>query len=86
MMALLAWRRHLRAGQDAFTSSKDVHTHGTTSPFPTADPRVAVYLTDHLAAALLENRQANSVIFPEVRDQRWWLRGAYVQGKVHIRK
>ena len=37
------------------------YTHGTTSRFPTADPRVAVYLTGHLTAALLEKRRANSV-------------------------
>ena len=33
------------------------YTHGTTSPFPTADPRVS--------AALLEIRQANSGYFPQ---------------------
>ena len=32
------------------------YTHGTTSPFSPADPRVTVYLTGHLAAALLEKR------------------------------
>ena len=33
------------------------YTHGLTSPFLTADPRVAVYLTGHLAAALLEKKK-----------------------------
>ena len=54
--------------------------HGTANPFPIADPHVAVCLTGRIAAALLEKRQANW-IFSAVRDQRWWLRGAYILGK-----
>ena len=39
-------------------SSKDVHTR----PFLTADPRVAVYLTGRLAAALLEEKKTQQTL------------------------
>ena len=67
-MALIAWRGHLWAGQDAFaflwrrahTNNKSFSHHRSSS--------VAVFLTDHLAAALLKKK---FWIFPAVRDQRW---------------
>ena len=55
MMALPSLAKTLTSRSRCFYLPLKTYTHGTTSPFPTADPRVAT---------LLEKRQANSGYFP----------------------
>ena len=52
-------------------SSADVHTRNNKSFLHCRSLSVAVYLTGHLAAALLEEKKSQLWIFPTVYDERW---------------
>ena len=64
-------------------SSKDVHTQNNKS-FSHRRSSCCRLLDRSSRCRSFGEKTSKLWIFPAVRDQRWWLRGAYIRGKVHI--